>query len=179
VLERYEGKPWPYTVHAAEPEALMEAVLARVNRSSGLWQQFAHLCDWITLENGEARYHEEIPLLDVHRRVGDSSDDYFTVSLEYGPRHDAIDPFDIEIGRITKDDHQRAAEGHYLHPVVRHFRAGELQAAHHVTENLENDWTSPRIHRRPLEAFFEGRLPPRTRPLRSWPARPVEVGATP
>jgi len=37
--------------------------------------------------------------------------------------------------------------------VVRCHRRGELVAEHHVTENLENEWTGPG-HRLPLKEFF-------------------------
>ena len=50
-----------------------------------------------------------------------------------------------------------AGESQYLHPVVRYFRNGEQPVEHHVTENLENEWTGPN-HREPLRAFLEGQL---------------------
>jgi hypothetical protein len=40
---------------------------------------------------------------------------------------------------------------------VRHYRRGVLAAEHHVTENLENEWTGA-VHREPLQAFFEREL---------------------
>jgi len=42
--------------------------------------------------------------------------------------------------------------------VVRHHRAGELLAVHHLAENLENEWDKPTVHREPLVAFFERQL---------------------
>ena len=51
----------------------------------------------------------------------------------------------------------RSGESRYLHPVVRHYRRGVLAAEHHVTENLENEWTGA-VHREPLQAFFEREL---------------------
>ncbi len=151
MLERRDhGVEWPHTVLAADPEALMDAVIARVNRTSALWQQFAFLCDVIVVENGRARYYEEQPLDYVHAEPPEL---YFTVTLEYGPDHDLVDPFDVSVGRIAQSDAERAAEGRYLHPVVRCHRRGELVAEHHVTENLENEWTGPG-HRLPLKEFF-------------------------
>jgi thioredoxin reductase len=151
MLERRDhGVEWPHTVLAADPETLMDAVIARVNRTSALWQQFAFLCDLIVVEDGRARYYEEQPLDYVH---ADPRELYFTVTLEYGPDHDLVDPFDVSVGRIAQSDAERAAEGRYLHPVVRCHRRGELVAEHHVTENLENEWTGPG-HRLPLKGFF-------------------------
>jgi hypothetical protein len=151
MLERkHHGVEWPHAVLAADPEALMEAVIARVNRTSALWQQFAFLCDLIVVEPGRARYYEELPLDYVHASPPEL---YFTITLEYGPDHDLVDPFDVSVGRIAQSDAERAAEGRYLHPVVRCHRHGELVAEHHVTENLENEWTGPG-HRLPLQEFF-------------------------
>jgi thioredoxin reductase len=160
MLERkYEGNAWPHRDVAVDPDALMEAVLGRVNRSSALWQQFAFLCDVIAVpREGGARYCEELPLDYVRKTELGNGESYFTISLEYGPEHDAHDPFDVNVARIAQDETMRSDEGHYLHPVVRHFRRGQLAATHHVTENLENDWTSEATHREPLRAFFAREL---------------------
>jgi thioredoxin reductase len=154
ILEtRYHGVPWPCRELAADPEALAAAVLRRVNRSSALWQQFGLMADVIVLDGrGGARYLEELPVDLEGPPIG--HDGHFTITLEYGPDHDKVDPFDITVGRIRQSDAGRAHEGHYLHPVVRHHRTGAPPAVHHVTENLENEWTSPEIHVEPLRAFF-------------------------
>ncbi|MGJ6963814.1 NAD(P)-binding domain-containing protein [Streptosporangium sp. G11] len=154
ILEnRYHGAGWPGHELPADPETLAAAVLERVNRSSALWQQFGLLGDVVVLDGrGGARYLEELPVDLEGPPIGDGG--HFTITLEYGPEHDKVDPFDIGVGRIRQNDAERAAEGHYLHPVVRHHRAGAPPAVHHVTENLENEWTSPETHVEPLRAFF-------------------------
>jgi thioredoxin reductase len=155
MLERkYHGVEWPHAVLPADPEALTDAVIARVNRTSALWQQFAFLCDLIVVDADRARYYEELPLDYVHANPPEL---YFTITLEYGPDHDLVDPFDVTVGRIAQSDAERAAQGRYLHPVVRCWRRGELVAEHHVTENLENEWNGPG-HREPLRAFLSVQL---------------------
>ncbi len=168
ILERkYEGSPWPHRVIEADPDTLMDAVLERVNRSSGLWQQFAFLCDVVAIHReGGARYCEELPLEYVQGNEPGNCESCFTISLEYGPDHDAHDPFDVQVARIAQDETARSDEGHYLHPVVRHFHRGRLLATHHVTENLENDWTWEATHREPLRAFFARELGNRAMALR-------------
>jgi thioredoxin reductase len=148
------GVEWTHQQHEPDATALTEAVLARINRSSGLWQQFSFLADVIV---PDGRYYEEMPLAYAHDHP--PADDYFTISLEYGPDHDKVDPFDITVRRINQNDPGRAHDAAYLHPVVRHFRRGELLAEHHVAENLENDWTGEEAHRKPLNNFFAERLP--------------------
>jgi hypothetical protein len=161
MLERkYHGEEWPHRLLPAEPQALADAVITRVNRTSALWQQFGFLCDLITLDpDGAARYYEELPVDHVLRN---STGDYVTVTLDYGPDHDRFDPFDISVGRIAQSDAEAAAKGRYLHPVVRAYRRGAFVAEHHVTENLENEWTDETVHREPLQAFLArelGRVP--------------------
>jgi thioredoxin reductase/MFS family permease len=161
MLERKDfGVEWPHRRLPADPRALVDAVITRVNRTSALWQQFGFLCDLITLgPDGTARHYEELP---VDYVLANNTGDYFTVTLEYGPDHDRFDPFDISVGRIAQSDAEAAAKGRYLHPVVRAYRLGEFVAEHHVTENLENEWTDETVHREPLQAFLAreiGRVP--------------------
>ncbi|WP_307848564.1 NAD(P)-binding domain-containing protein [Microbispora oryzae] len=155
VLEaRYHDVPWHGRTLAADHATLAAAVLERVNRSSGLWQQFGFLADVIVPDgHGGARYLEELPIDLAGPPVGDGG--HFAVTLEYGPGHDQVDPFDIAVGRIRQSDAARADEGHYLHPVVRRFRNGVVEAVHHITENLENEWTSEQVHLRPLQDFLQ------------------------
>ena len=156
ILERkYHGAAWPHRILPADPALLADAVLARVNRTSALWQQFGFLCD-LVVTGDEARYYEELPVDYV--QAGDGTlvpgGDFFTITLEYGPDHDRFDPFDVSVGRITQSDAEHSDKGRYLHPVVRHYAGGELHAEHHVTENLENEWDHPVTHREPLRAFL-------------------------
>ena len=162
VLERrYAGEPWPSVPVAATPSAIAAAVVARVNRTSALWQQFGFLADVVAVTGGEARYLEEVPV-DYHARVGLADDghdeDAFVVTLEYGPDHDKVDPFDIRVHRVAQDSPGVAHDAAYLHPVVRHHRDGRLVATHHLAENLENRWDRPDVHVAPLEAFVAGAL---------------------
>ncbi len=159
MLERkYHGVAWPSRRLAAEPAALMEAVIGRVNRTSALWHQFGFICDLIVAgPDGAPRYFEELPVDYVHESDLTAEDDYFTITLEYGPGHDEHDPFDVSVGRVAQSETVRSDLSRYLHPVVRHYRGGELMGEHHVTENLENDWTGPG-HREPLQEFFAGEL---------------------
>jgi thioredoxin reductase len=160
ILERkYHGRDWPHTVLPADSAALMNAVVARVNRTSALWQLFAFLCDLIVVSpGGTAQYYEEVPVDYICESDFAEAETCFAITLEYGPGHDRVDPFDISIGRISQSEVERSREGRYLHPVVRRYRRGGLIAEHHVTETLENDWTGEATHRRPLQAFLAAEL---------------------
>jgi thioredoxin reductase len=159
--KRYHDQPWPSRRLAAEPSALMETVIERINRTSALWQLFGFMADVIVIapDGKSARYCEEVPVDYAHDSDFDGGQSYFTITLEYGPDHDQHDPFDLSVGRIAQSEVEHSDEGRYLHPVVRHYRARELVAAHHVTENLENEWTGHATHREPLRKFFSRQLP--------------------
>jgi len=156
ILERkYHGKAWSHSFLPAEPHSLMKSVIARVNRTSALWQMFGFLCDLIVVPaEGPAQYYEEVPVDYVHESEFGEAETYFAVTLEYGPGHDRVDPFDISVGRISQSEVERSHEGRYLHPVLRRYCRRKLISEHHLTENLENDWTGEMTHCRPLEAFF-------------------------
>ncbi|MEU8661035.1 NAD(P)-binding domain-containing protein [Actinoplanes philippinensis] len=152
-----EGAPWPAEKLDGTPEAVTDAVIARVNRTSALWQQFGFLADVVTVGQDGARYHDEVPVdWFVRHGLATADHDYrdaFVVTLEYGPDHDKVDPFDISVARIAQDTPGQAHDAAYLHPVVRHYRDGVLAATHHLAENLENQWDRPEAHVKPLAAF--------------------------
>ncbi|MBW4718748.1 NAD(P)-binding domain-containing protein [Saccharothrix obliqua] len=163
---RYHRVPWPGADLPPTPGAVADAVIARVNRTSALWQMFSFLADAVLLgRDGTFRYAEEVPLDHLHEAVGRGEfgdvDSYLAVTLEYGEGHDRVDPFDITEGRAAKDS-TGGLDGRYLHPVVRHYRGGVLVGEHHLTENLDNEWDSEEGHRAPLLAFLRARLAPIT-----------------
>lgn len=159
--ERHHGRPWPHQPVATDPAALADAVVARVNRSSALWQQFEVIGDLLVTAAGEqSRYHEEVPVAYAHGSPATVGADYFTITLEYGPDHDKVDPFDITVRRTAQNSVEGAFDAAYLHPVIRHFRDGGLLGTHHMAENLENDWNHPEVHHAPLVAFFARELDP-------------------
>jgi len=134
-------------------------VIARVNRTSALWQLFSFMADVIVVKSdGTALYCEELPVDYAHDSDFAAGQGYFTITLEYGPDHDQHDPFDVSVGRIMQSDAANSEKGRYLHPVVRHYRGKALAAEHHVAENLENEWSGQTTHRDPLRAFFAREL---------------------
>ncbi|WP_255952639.1 NAD(P)-binding domain-containing protein [Streptomyces odontomachi] len=162
ILEtRYHDTPWPARALPLESEAVADAIVARVNRSSALWQQFGFIGDAVLLTaDGTPRYLEEVPLDYLHSAVRAGAfgavDSYFGITLEYGPDHDRVNPFEVTVARPAQQE--GGVDGRYLHPVVRHFRAGEVIGEHHLTENLENEWDSEEVHRAPLRTFLSGEL---------------------
>ncbi|MFB8206319.1 NAD(P)-binding domain-containing protein [Streptomyces sp. NPDC056010] len=152
---RHLDTPWPARELPATPEAVADAVIARVNRSSALWQQFGFLGDVVGVDGERAVYQEEVPLDYVTDGGLGPAPHRFVVDLEYGAEHDRTDPFDVGVPRVVENDVEHAMDATYLHPVVRHYRDGALAGTHHLAENLENEWNLPAIHRQPLTAFVK------------------------
>jgi thioredoxin reductase len=143
--QKYDGTEWPHRV--VPTDEIADAVLARINRTSALFQQFGFLCDVVT---PDGRYYEEMPLDYV------PFDECFTVSLEYGAGHDAIDPFDIDAGRAWEADPSH--DDRYLHPVVRRRSKGQVVATCRMPEDICNDWVDEATYREPLRTFVKDSL---------------------
>jgi len=157
--KKYHSEEWPAVRIKLDPEMLMQAVIDRVNRSSGLWQQFGFLADLIVVDEGRglASYYEEVPMDYIKDGKCGDADDYYTVTLEYGPDHAFADPFNIN--RIERNDVKRSDQSNFLHPIVRRFSRGRLIAEHHIIEDLAAQWLED-VHLQPLLSFFEDQLAP-------------------
>jgi thioredoxin reductase len=162
---RYHDRPWPSVRVEATPEAITDAIIERINRTSALWQQFAVLADIVTVSSGTAdpvpsgaAYHEEVPVAYFAAGELGPVDLAFVITLEYGPDHDQADPFDITVPRIAENDAGAAHDASYLHPVVRAYRGSGQVGEHHLAENLENHWNLPAVHQQPLAVFLKGVL---------------------
>lgn len=150
---KYHGEAWPSRPVGGDPAALADAALARLNRSSALWQQFGFLGDVVLLDGqGGASYYEELPVAWVPVSELFAGRDYFVVTLEFGSIQG--DPFNVS----RNPDPGQAERSTFLHPVVRHWVDGHRVGELHLLENLYGEWKDDEIHRRPLLAFFEQRL---------------------
>lgn len=160
ILERkYHGVEWPCRLVPFDAEALTSAVMERANQSSALWQQFGFLADVLAVRpgDGRVRYFEEVPVAYAHESDLVRGGDYYLMTLEYGDIHDVdtINPKgDYRPNRLD------AANAHLspsLHPIVRHYRRGELVSVHHVLEDLSGEWLED-VHIQPLLSYFRGEV---------------------
>ncbi|QBS46343.1 NAD(P)-binding domain-containing protein [Nocardia sp. CS682] len=161
--QRHHNQKWPHRQLSGSAGEVGAAILERVNRTSALWQLFGFIGDVVTLSaDGSARYWEELPVDFVADAVAagflGEVDTYLVITLEYGKDHDRLDPFDINARRIAQSDAEHALDGRYLHPVLRQYRIDGQIAEHHITENLENEWTHETVHRKPLADFLDTAL---------------------
>lgn len=155
---KYHQQELSYESISLTPESLTAAIFQRVNISSGLWQQTGFFCDLIIVSECEqvARYYQELPIDYVHDSVLGQSDNYYTISLEFGYEIEKMpDPF--AINRIHKDDTNNASQSAFIHPVIRHYSGNQLIAEHHVIEDLASEWLED-VHIQPLLKFLHNQL---------------------
>jgi thioredoxin reductase len=151
ILEsRYHDVAWPSRAIAADPAGLADAVLARINRASVLWQQFGFLGDLVVVgdDGRSARYYEELPVAFMHDSDFGRNADYYVLTLEFGKIEG--DPFSIKREPVP----EKADRSIFLHPVIRHFSGDRLLSEHHVLENLYGEWKDEHLHIVPLHAYF-------------------------
>ncbi len=160
ILEhKNHGIDWPSLALELRPDQIMEAIIKRVNRTSALWQQFGFLGDVIVIdrEQGKAHYLEEMPVDYAHENDFAKEGNYFIITLEYGPDHDKVDPFEVEVERVNQTDENQMLDSQYLHPVVRYYHKTALFSEHNILENLDNEWCHA-VHKEPLEAYLHHEL---------------------
>ena len=152
--KKHHRRGWPSRPIEPTPEGLVEATLARLNRSSAMWQQFGFLNDVIVVaENWDrATYYEEMPLAYVQSSEIGSSSHYYTISLEFGKIEG--DPFAI----VRQPDAGKAGQSTFLHPVIRRWCGRQLVSELHLLEDLYGEWKKPEVHVAPLRYFFMGQL---------------------
>ncbi|HEY9421588.1 MAG TPA: NAD(P)-binding domain-containing protein [Thermoanaerobaculia bacterium] len=153
--KKHHGREWgACTEIEATPEGLLEAALARVNRTSALWQQFGFLHDVIVVDEDwdHAMYYEEMPLAYIHDSEIGQKSHYYTITLEFGKVEG--DPFNI----LRNPEPGKAEESVFLHPVVRRWCGQQLISEKHVLEDLFGEWKKEEAHIAPLRYFFMEQL---------------------
>lgn len=149
---RYHGKPFEYTNVTATADSLTEAVIARINKTSALWQQFGFICDVFVISDDHAKHYEEFPCDFVRDGMFADAENYFLLTLEFG--NVTGDPFVID--RYPTPD--MANESVFLHPIIRHYRKSKLQGEIHLLEDLDAVWRKKAEHIEPLQSFFQNEL---------------------
>jgi hypothetical protein len=148
---KHHRRDWPSREIEPTPEGLVEATLARVNRSSALWRQPGFLHDAIVVDEDwdGARYYEEMPLACIHRSELGAGGHYYTVTLELGK---------ADGGAPRNPGPDRVEESVCLHPVIRRWSGRQLVSEKHLPEDPFGGWTRPESHVAPLRYFFMEQL---------------------
>ncbi len=153
--QRYANLDFPHQLLSSDAGTLADFIVKRVNNTSALWQQFEFMADCLILDSSFSLYIKELPVAFMHDNYGAAMNTYLLITLEYGPDHAKVAPFDVTVERIAQDDHMNALNAQYLHPVLRFYVNGQLASEHHMAENLENEWSGQASHVLPLVAYLE------------------------
>ncbi|MDJ0735339.1 MAG: NAD(P)-binding domain-containing protein [Nostocaceae cyanobacterium] len=160
ILEhKYHNQKLPCQPIEPTPTNLMEAIIQRVNKSSGLWQQTGFLCDLITISKDSkvAQYYEDLPIDYVQDSELGQHEHYYTITLEFGLDIIKASPDPFAIQRVNKDDINNADQSPSLHPIIRRFYRNTLVAEHHVIEDIASEWLE-NVHTEPLLEFLHNQL---------------------
>jgi thioredoxin reductase len=148
---RHHDTPLESRTVLRSAEALAGAIVERINTTSALWQQFGYLGDLLALGEKSAEYIDELPV-DYLQDSGMLGAHALVVTLEFGKI--TSDPFAID----RKPHPDQADKATFLHPVIRHYRHGELVDELHLLENLYGRWVDADLHVAPLVQFLDGVL---------------------
>ena len=157
--QKYYAQDLPSQQLDASVEHLTNAIINRVNRSSGLWQQTGFLCDLIVVSDRDrtAKYYEELPTDYVQDSNLGKQSHYYIITLEFGQEIIDASPDPFAIKRVHKDDVKHAVQSPSLHPIIRRFYGAEIVAEHHIIEDIASEWLE-QVHVEPLRAFLRDQL---------------------
>lgn len=158
--EKYHQVPLPHESLPHDIDQLAKHLVKRVTRASSLWQEFGTLGDVFIIDNNHPKitYLYDLPSDYIDERFANMPDVHiFKVTLEYGTNTPS-DPFDINVARPIQNDANEAHLAHFIHPIIRHYYQGDIQATYHFAENLDNDWTDTNAHQTPFIAFINQAL---------------------
>ncbi len=114
---------------------LTDTIIDRISLSSAMFLQPGFLGDVIHMSGAEAgRHYRDLPVQWLHENKAMLGEDSLLVTLEFG-----------NFG-ATPTHVKRAHTAHggepdpFIHPVIRHYRAGEMVGEVHLSDHLDADW---------------------------------------
>jgi thioredoxin reductase len=138
LLERYHGRPRPWTAIGGSADALTAAIIDRASNASSIFQLPALLADVYLLD-------EPGQIVCYRDTTTDYALDYepwadramLVVTMEYGHLPPGADPFNVP------RDPADGTTSQFIHPVLRLYLSRRLADSYHVPEDLENEWAKP------------------------------------
>ncbi|MGB3245520.1 MAG: NAD(P)-binding domain-containing protein [Sulfitobacter sp.] len=135
IAERTQGTPYPASSVSVAPAALNDLIIDRISLSCAMFLQPGFLGDVIHLGGPQAGTHyRDIPVQWAQENMGVLGEESLLVTLEFGnfgatPTH-------------VKREHTAfgGAPDPFIHPVLRHYRHGELVGTAHLSDHLDSDW---------------------------------------
>ncbi|MGH1343754.1 MAG: NAD(P)-binding domain-containing protein [Nannocystales bacterium] len=140
IVSRRDGKgPWVERerLPSALEEGLASALIERMSTSAALMLQPGFLADVVVpaAEDipGAFQLLRDVPVDYVTERLLSEESELYMLTLEYGKSDEYMDPFAMPRG-------VGVAEDFYIHPIIRHYKSGELVDRFFLPDDLDNDW---------------------------------------
>jgi thioredoxin reductase len=141
LMEKYEGKAFPYTDFTPfDGNVFLDKMYKRVSTADGLYQMYGVLADQLVL-NGSgtaARYYKEVPLAHAQDHLNPEEHNLL-ITLEFGFHHHPGRNSLEFMGPSDPNDTPKAA---FLHPVIRHYYQG-VSSEFHFGDSLLGRWDRP------------------------------------
>lgn len=135
IAQRVNGTPLPSTQIDTTAAPLVDTIIDRISLSSAMFLQPGFLGDVIHVGGEQAgRHFRDLPVQWLAEAPEMLGEDSLVVTLEFG-----------NFG-ATPTHVKRAHTAHggepdpFIHPVIRHYRAGELAGEVHLSDHLDADW---------------------------------------
>lgn len=147
-------KPLDYTQLPLEKTAISKQILARINKSSALWQQSGYFCDLLILNpnTSTAQYLTNLPK-DFAKECYLKPDDIaIIITLDFGQARIDKEPDVFAIDRVHKQNYEQAHKSTALHPILTLWYQSDLKT-HHILEDFDSTWGEPE-HIIPLYQFI-------------------------
>ncbi len=135
IAMRANGGSYPNTPVSLDKQDIIKRIIDRISLSAGLFLQPGFLGDAIVLSGPhQGHVFEEIPVDWAQQKSDFAKDEFLQVTLEFGDFGE--NSFHVKrqhnIFGKTPDA--------FIHPVIRHYKNGELQSMTHLSDHLDADW---------------------------------------
>ncbi len=132
---RVTGRKYPSTALELDRSTVTKHIIDRISLSAGLFLQPGFLGDVIVLSGTDkGQVFQEIPV-DWAQTTADFADqEYLQITLEFGDF--GANSFHVKRQHTIYG----GAPDPFIHPVIRHYKNGEMQSMTHLTDHLDSDW---------------------------------------
>ncbi|MEO0391174.1 MAG: NAD(P)-binding domain-containing protein [Pseudomonadota bacterium] len=132
IAGRVHGTAYPTDTVPTAGEPLVETIIERISLSAGMFLQPGFLGDVIHLDTG-TRYRD-IPVAWAQETPEVLQGDALMITLEFG--NFGTRPTHVKRAHTAFG----GAPDPFIHPVLRHYRNGQLMGSTHLSDHLDADW---------------------------------------
>jgi thioredoxin reductase len=135
IAGRLKGTDYPTQIAPTGGEGLSDLIVDRISLSSAMFLQPGFLGDVIHLDGPSAGTHyRDVPVKWVQETPEVLGRDSLMITLEFGN-------FGATPTHVKRAHSAYGGEPDpFIHPVLRHYRDGELVGTAHLSDHLDSDW---------------------------------------